>query len=130
MRVFSFAQESTRYCNYSKDKFGNELTFITPSKGYIKTADYNGIDEYPGDYFEHSLRESEKYYLKLLSLGWTAQEARAVLPNCLKTEINMCGFISDWEHVFELRDNSHAHPDMQVLMKPLHEEFKKKFKIK
>ena len=129
-RVFSFAQESTRYCNYSKDKFGNELTFILPSWNYIKSGDSNGVSVYDGDFFEKALNEAEVYYLKLLKLGWTPQQARQVLPNALKTEINMCGFISDWEHVFELRDNSHAHPDMQVLMKPLHEEFKKKFKIK
>lgn len=168
-RPFSFAQESTRYCNYSKDKFGNELTFIIPS--WVHNLKESTLEEiikvYGNDYTEEECTKLNRYYspdnyendfiiylldceslYKDLVKKWdnkikdnryktsfrnnplTPQEARAVLPNCLKTEINMCGFISDWKHVFELRDNSHAHPDMQVLMKPLHEEFKKKFNIK
>ena len=146
-RPFSFAQESTRYCNYSKDKFGNQLTFIIPSflsktelikyfgdienLGYDKDIHKFQTSEWPNaGNFLQSIAWSEANYLTLIHNKLTPQEARAILPNCLKTEINMCGFISDWEHVFKLRDDSHAHPDMQVLMKPLHEEFKKKFKIK
>lgn len=122
-RVFSFAQESTRYCNYSKDKFGNEITFIQPCWDYIKTAAYNGVDNFDGDYFEHSLREAESYYFKLLDQGWKPQQARAVLPNSLKTELVMTGFAKDWEHFFELRDAGSAHPQARELAQPLHEEF-------
>lgn len=122
-RVFSFAQESTRYCNYSKDKFGNEITFIQPCWDYIKTAAYNGVDNFDGDYFEHSLREAESYYFKLLDQGWKPQQARAVLPNLLKTELVMTGFTKDWEHFFELRDAGSAHPQARELAQPLHEEF-------
>ena len=159
MRVFSFAQESTRYCNYSKNKFGNELTFIIPSWCKLEEGRYNwhgfnylsdnywcgwGKDSEPKDIEENSelgktiikrminyhsllrsLESSEENYKELLSKH-TPQEARQVLPNALKTEINMCGFISDWKHFFELRDNERAHPDMRVLAKPLHEEFIKK----
>ena len=128
-RVFSFAQESTRYCNYSKDKFGNELTFIIPSWGYIKTAIYNGVDKFDGDYFEHFLRDSEFSYFKLLELGWKPQQARQILPNALKTELVMTGFVSDWEHFFDLRarDTTGApHPDAKALAEPLMYEFKKR----
>lgn len=125
-RVFSFAQESTRYCNYSKDKFGNEITFIQPCWDYIKTAAYNGVDNFDGDYFEHSLREAESYYFKLLDQGWKPQQARAVLPNSLKTELVMTGFTKDWEHFFGLRDAGSAHPQARELAQPLHEEFIKR----
>ena len=124
-RVFSFAQESTRYCNYSKDKFGNEVTFIQPCWDYIKTAAYNGVDHFDGDYFEHSLREAESYYFKLLDLGWKPQQARQVLPNALKTELVMTGFVSDWKHFFDLRaigTTGKPHPDAEVLAKPLMDE--------
>lgn len=125
-RVFSFAQESTRYCNYSKDKFGNELTFISPNWNYTKLGNYNGVDKFDGDYFEHSLRESEKYYFALLNQGWKPQQARAVLPNALKTELVMTGFINDWKHFFELRCAPNAHPSARELAIPLSEEFVKK----
>ena len=116
-RVFSFAQESTRYCNYSKDKFDNELTFIVPS--------WVNEDDKPTSYdFMNSLKQCECGYLNMLSGGYTPQQARQVLPNALKTEINMCGFTSDWNHFFNLRDNPHAHPDMQALTKPLHKEIR------
>lgn len=124
-RKFSFMAESTRYCNYSKDKFGNELTFIKPCWNYLKNALYNGVDNFDGDYFEHSLREAEVYYFKLLDQGWKPEQARAVLPHALKTELYMCGFLSDWEHFFILRDDKqHAHPQAYELAHPLHEEFK------
>ena len=77
--------------------------------------------------FLGTLLSAEKSYFNLLKCGWKPQEARAILPNALKTEINMCGFTSDWEHFFELRDSEKAHPDMQALAKPLHEEFKSIF---
>lgn len=121
-RVFSFAQESTRYCNYSKDKFGNELTFIQPcwSLAPMSPEDYNGSR------FLEFLHESEDLYLSLIKEGWKPQEARAILPNALKTELVMTGFTSDWKHFFELRDASSAHPQARELAQPLHEEFIKR----
>ena len=114
MRVFSFAQESTRYCNYSKSKFGEEITFITPSRE---------MDPLSQDVFEACLSDIESHYMSLIGLGWKAQEARALLPNALKTELIMTGFISDWEHFFELRCHSTAHPDAKALAIPLRETF-------
>lgn len=134
-RVMSFAQESTRYCNYSKDKFGNELTFIIPCWTNIPKGDYGDIFNpkepditlAPNEYaFIDILRISEKYYIELTDNGWKPQEARAVLPNSLKTELVMTGFVSDWKHFFELRCDSAAHPQARELAIPLKEEFIKK----
>ena len=122
-RVFSFAQESTRYCNYSKDKFDNKLTFIEPL--WLQKSD----DAAKSD-FINALNVSEGVYRMLLSYKWTPQQARAVLPNSLKTELVMTGFVSDWEHFFTLRDDSHAHPQAQELAKPLHKDFQSKEYIK
>lgn len=123
-RVFSFAQESTRYCNYSKDKFGNEITFIHPC--WIE----DNQDTYDRWCFYESLSKAEEVYFRLLKHGWTPQQARTVLPNALKTELVMTGFISDWEHFFKLRDAGSAHPQARELAHPLHEEFKNRNLLK
>lgn len=128
-RVFSFAQESTRYCNYSKDKFGNELTFIQPC--YLNEAELAQYGPYhlvsrnksPESIFICSLNNAEKDYLTLIESGWKAQEVRAVLPNALKTELVMTGFATDWPHFFELRCASNAHPQARELAIPLYDEF-------
>lgn len=128
-RVFSFAQESTRYCNYSKDKFGNELTFIQPC--YLNEAELAQYGPYhlvsrnksPESIFICSLNNAEKDYLTLIESGWKAQEARAVLPNALKTELVMTGFATDWPHFFELRCAPNAHPQARELAIPLYDEF-------
>ena len=114
-RVFSFAQESTRYCNYSKAKFGNELTFIEPC-WEMKDLDRN--------IFSGFLQCAESSYIGLITMGWKPQEARAVLPNSLKTELVMTGFIDDWKHFFELRCDSAAHPQARELAIPLQDWFK------
>lgn len=132
-RVFSFAQESTRYCNYSKDKFGNEITYITPL--WLDNSDVDIINLNPVDVsklsdigytFFNTLWESEQAYISLLNKGWKPQQARAVLPNSLKTELVMTGFVSDWIHFFKLRNADSAHPQARELAKPLYEEFVKR----
>ena len=142
-RVFSFAQESTRYCNYSKDKFGNELTFIIPSQlnkeelieefGDIEKLEYHkDIDKFQSSEwsdaanFLQSIAWCESNYLTLLDNGWKSQQARAVLPNTLKTEVVMTGFESDWDHFFELRCAKAAHPDTQKLANELKGKFHEK----
>lgn len=131
-RVMSFAQESTRYCNYSKDKFSNELTFIQPcwldDERLKLYGPYHTVirDKSPESIFIANLNNAERDYLDLIRLGWKPQEARAVLPNALKTELVMTGFISDWSHFFELRDAGSAHPQARELAQPLHEEFIKR----
>ncbi len=154
MRVFSFAQESTRYCNYSKDKFGNELTFIIPCwLDIISEADEIHIDGNEGDFcypediytsnFLYTLRYAERTYLDLLQQWdkripdkryksgfrnnpWTPQQARAILPNALKTELVVTGFVSDWNHFFDLRARGTTgapHPQAKELAEPLMKEF-------
>ena len=118
-RVFSFAQESTRYCNYSKDKFGNELTFIKPS--WWKEEDNEVATLYIQPW-----RNIENCYLTLIENGIKPQDARAILPNALKTEVVMTGFESDWDHFFELRCAKAAHPDMQKLANELKGKFHEK----
>ena len=142
-RVFSFAQESTRYCNYSKDKFGNELTFIIPRWLSLSNGSYTY--DYPNGFtkdgskwdsklelntFLLSLVRSEATYLELIEQGWIAQQARAVLPNSLKTELVMTGFVSDWKRFFRLRSRiaktGKPHPQAQELADPLMDEFVKR----
>lgn len=140
-RVFSFAQESTRYCNYSKDKFGNELTCIIPNWLDLKDGSYSIKDvEEPydrcliidrctneeGAAFVRALCYAEKEYFHLIQLGWKPQQARAVLPNSLKTELVMTGTIEQWKGFFKLRDAGSAHPQARELAHPLHEEFIKR----
>lgn len=130
-RVFSFAQESTRYCNYSKDKFGNELTFIIPCWLDYKEQQFTDKDDSSirtdlseHEYFIDLLLEAENTYNYLVQYcKWKPQEARAVLPNALKTELVMTGFVSDWIHFFKLRNADSAHPQARELAKPLYEEF-------
>lgn len=116
-RVFSFSAESTRYCNYSKNKFGNEVTFIEPC--------WSTTEPIRDDFseFRTALAEAENHYLFLIENGWKPQQARAVLPNSLKTELVMTGFVSDWKHFFGLRCDSAAHPQARELVIPLREEF-------
>lgn len=141
-RKMSFTQESTRYCNYSnKDKFGGEVTFIIPC--WMDTIEEGAVYSYDTDIelwqksedantsnFLQSIAWAEKNYLTLLHNSWTPQQARAVLPNALKTELVMTGFISDWKHFFELRDSNKAHPQARELASPLHKEFIEKGLIK
>ena len=114
----SFAQESTRYCNYSKSKFNNELTFIEPAWNFPSSNIVNTRER-----FEAMLSEAEANYMELITLGFKPQEARAVLPNALKTEIVVTGFIDDWKHFFELRCDSAAHPDIRKLALDLQKQF-------
>lgn len=140
-RVFSFAQESTRYCNYSKDKFNNCITYILPvwCKN-VNIEDYeknpklmynaNGILTDNEINFLCGLYDTESRYLKLSENGWTPQQARAVLPNSLKTELAVTGFASDWEHFFKLRATEAGatgpHPQASESANPLYEEFLKR----
>lgn len=110
-RMASFAQESTRYCNYSDDKFESQITVIEPC--YLK----NGTEAY-GEWF-NAMVEAEYRYFDLLELGLSPQEARAVLPNSLKTEVVMTANYREWRHIFDLRCNRAAHPQMRELMLPL-----------
>jgi len=127
-RIASFAQESTRYCNYGKD---DDITFIIPSwlTNDIKPGIYTELEEMESsnDYWFNHMRWSEKTYNYMINNGWSPQKARSVLPNSLKTEINVGANIREWRHIFKLRAiNPKAHPDMRYIMLPLLAEFKLK----
>lgn len=139
-RVFSFAQESTRYCDYSKDKFRNDITYIIPSWLDLPEGKYSNWDNDwcdvselkllypevdnlsdPANCFLQSIKNAEYYYFMLINRGWKPQQARQVLPNATKTELVMTGFESDWEHFLSLRTSKNAHPDAQRLSLKLKE---------
>lgn len=146
-RVFSFARESTRYCNYTKDKFDNEIKFIIPSWVDIpecKIADWDGdwcdMDNFTivkprtgdaTDSWLEACRNAEFFYNTAINNGWKAQQARQVLPFSVSSPLVMTGFLSDWPHFFELRCAPSAHPDAQKLAKQLliklHEMYPGKF---
>lgn len=123
-RVFSFTQESTRYCNYSKNKFNNELTFIEPI--WMRNIEEETSLYFTNCYeeFYSALENAESSYFNLLDKGWKPQQARTVLPNSLKTELMMTGFVSDWKHFFHLRCSESAHSQAKELAIPLERKFK------
>ena len=141
-RSMSFAQESTRYCNYNKDKFDNEITYIIPTKleDKLNPGQYTYWDDdwcdlndykimYPCnnddvDVFLQQLNSDELSYSFLIDSGWKPQEARQVLPNALKTEIIVTGFEHDWEAFIRLRSAKNAHPDIQKLANLIKEDIK------
>ena len=118
-RVFSFAQESQRYVNYSKDKFGNEIKVIEPN-----VLSFNSCDDMSSYLvWRKACEDAERAYFWLLENGATPQEARDVLPNATATELIMTGFESDWEHFFKLRCAKDAHPQAQEVANMIKEQF-------
>ncbi len=118
-RLASYSQESTRYCNYSKDKFGNEITVILP---VWFDGDHDRDAQFKGWF--HACKTAENYYFSLIDNGQTPQEARSVLPNSLKTEIVMTCNIREWRHFFALRASNAAHPQMRELARSMLKGFK------
>lgn len=127
-RPCSFAQESTRYCNYSQDKFGEEITVIKPLffEQWDKDLD-NKCETMSYGLWARSCEQAEKAYFNLLKEGATPQEARSVLPNSLKTEIIMTANETEWQHIVNLRakgTTGKPHPQMVEIMQPWYEELK------
>ena len=120
-RIASYSQESTRYCNYAKEKFGQELTFIRPFFWHESTQQF--------DVWKQTMQYAENSYMELLRLGATPQEARSVLPNSLKTEIVMTMNMREWRHFFRLRMSPSAHPQMREVSSILLKEFLDTFPI-
>lgn len=121
-RVASFAQESTRYCNYSGDKYGKEITVIMPAK-WIDAGVDDMVDTVSYRAWYNAMVRAEKYYFRMLEDGCTPQEARSVLPSSLKTEVIVTMNLDGWDHFFGLRCAPDAHPDIQVVAKMARDEF-------
>lgn len=115
-RIASYSQESTRYCNYSRDKFGNELTFIRPFYWEDNSEKY--------ELWLNAMQNIESTYIQLITLGAKPEEARSILPNSLKTEIVITMNLREWRHFFKLRTSEKAHPQMREIAIPLLNEFK------
>ncbi len=120
-RLAAYSQESTRYANYAREKFGREITVIKPcfwtedSRMYAK--------------WREAMEQAETAYMQLLDQGAKAQEARSVLPNSLKTEVVMTANLREWRHVLKLRCSKPAHPQIRELMLPLLTEFKDRIPV-
>lgn len=120
-RLASYCQESTRYCNYSKEQFGTEITVISPawtSPGY-----------YPYTVWKKACSEAEENYFTLLDIGCSPQEARSVLPNSLKTEVVMTANLREWRHFIKLRTAPAAHPDMRRVARMLYDLLSVKYPV-
>lgn len=118
-RTMSFAIESTRFCNYSKDKFGSELTFIKP----CWCEDHDTDTEL----FYSCLRNIEERYLNLINnYDWQAQQVAEILPQCIKADVVITGFESDWDYIFNLRSigtTGKPHPEVERIITPIFKEF-------
>ncbi len=120
-RIASYSQESTRYCNYSKDKFGNELTVIKPLFWEEDSEEYK--------IWFNNMKMIEDSYNQLISMGAKPQEARSILPNSLKTEIVVTMNLREWRHFFKLRTSEKAHPQMREVACEMLEEFRNRIPI-
>ena len=120
-RLASYSQESTRYANYSKEKFGREITVIKPLFWAEDSPEY--VE------WLKAMENAEKAYMKLIELGSSPEQARSILPNSLKTEIVMTCNIREWRHVINLRCSKAAHPQMREMMLPLLAEFYEKIPV-
>ena len=120
-RLASYSQESTRYANYSADRFGNEITVVRPYFWSINSDQYA--------VWHTAMLQAEQAYLNLIQQGATAQQARSVLPNSLKTEVVITCNFREWRHIFQLRCAQSAHPQMREIMLPLLSEMHAKSNI-
>lgn len=129
-RIASFAQESTRYCNYASERLGGEIQVIMPY--YIPREQFCKLTDEEVDVktaWIESVCEAESKYLVMIQSGMRPEEARCVLPMCLKTEIVVTANYREWRNIFKLRTPVAAHPQMRELMCPLLKELKKKIPV-
>ena len=132
-RIASFAQESTRYVNYSLDKFGHEINVIDIGEGILldkkmKNLDENIIFQIVNEWMK-AMADAERHYMKMIELGASPQIARSVLPNSTKTELTVTANYREWRNFFELRTPDDAHPQMREVTIPLLKELKTKIPV-
>ena len=133
-RIASFAQESTRYVNYSKDKFGNEINVIDLKPGIeldrgMTKLSASAMINVILDEWEQAMIDAEEHYMRLIELGATAQIARSVLPNSTKTNITITANYREWRNYFKLRTASDAHPQIREVSIPLLKELKERIPV-
>ena len=127
-RIASYSQESTRYCNYSGDKFDNQITVIDLASGFQYDLSKEN-DKAKYEVWTKAMENAEQSYFRMLELGATPQEARSVLPNSLKTESVVTMNLRSGRNFFRLRVDSHAHPQMREVATMLYEEFQKRLPV-
>jgi thymidylate synthase (FAD) len=120
-RIASYSQESTRFCNYSQDKFGSELTVIEPFF-FVRGSEI-------WELWKNAMTEAERYYFELLKKGVEPQQARSVLPNSLKTEIVITYNLREWRYFLRIRTSQRAHPQMREITIPILKDFKKRIPV-
>lgn len=127
-RIASYSQESTRYCNYTSDKFSNQISCIDIATGFHYDMD-NEADRKKWQIWNDAMEAAEKYYFQLIEAGAKPEEARSVLPNSLKTEIVMTMDLREWRHFIRLRGSRAAHPQIAEITAMIREEFIKRYPI-
>lgn len=127
-RIASYSQESTRYCNYVKEKFGRQITCIDLATGF--RYDLNDeTDRKKYDVWQRAMENAERSYFQMIELGATPQEARSVLPNSLKTELVTTMDLREWRHFFRLRADTAAHPQCREVACMLLERFAREYPV-
>lgn len=127
-RIASYSQESTRYCNYVKEKFGRQITCIDLSTGFHYDLN-NEMDRRKYEVWQEAMENAERSYFQLIQLGATPQEARSVLPNSLKTELVATMNLREWRHFFRMRADAAAHPQCREVAQMLLERFAKEYPV-
>lgn len=120
-RLASYAQESSRYCNYGQERFGEEITVVKPSDIPSEGLEF--------DIWEEAMEHAERNYFRLLTWGCKPQTARSVLPTCTKTELMMTANLREWRHFIKLRGAVDAHPDIRILAKDLLRQLKEQIPV-
>ena len=127
-RIASYSQESTRYCNYVKEKFGSQITCIDLATGFrYDLSDETDRKKY--EVWQRAMEDAERSYFQMIELGATPQEARSVLPNSLKTELVATMNLREWRHFFRLRTDPAAHPQCREVAQMLLERFAKDYPV-
>ena len=127
-RIASYSQESTRYCNYTNDKFSNQISCIDIATGF----EYNLNDENDRRKYEiwnNAMNAAEQYYFQMIEAGAKPEEARSILPNSLKTEIVMTMNLREWRHFIRLRSSKRAHPQIREITEMIRKEFAERYPV-
>lgn len=127
-RIASYSQESTRYCNYTNDKFSNQISCIDIATGFsYDLNDENDRKKY--EIWNNAMNAAEQYYFQMIEAGAKPEEARSILPNSLKTEIVMTMNLREWRHFIRLRSSKRAHPQIREITEMIRKEFSERYPV-